>query len=125
MDWLFRYADPELDWGYALITLIVRFIGVFVVMLAMQVALQVAARAVGVIERRRRVADGARASVLPVAPVMPQEPTVDDDDATVAAIGLALALESGQGEGGAQGGPSAWGIAGRMAQMNRLPPRRR
>jgi hypothetical protein len=120
--WLFQYADPDLDWGYALITLLVRFIGVFVVMLSMQVALQVAARAVKVIERRREAAAAGPPAPLAVMKSgdLP-EPALDE--ATVAAIGIALALESGRPPLTARRPTSPWALAGRVQQMGRLPRR--
>jgi hypothetical protein len=117
VDWLFSYADPSLDWDYAMITLIIRFIGVFVVMIVMQVAMQTAARVVGFIERDRgatsatpKPSDVDALAELESAPV---------DDATAAAIGVALALESGTSVS-PQIGPQAaspWRTAGRIGQM--------
>jgi hypothetical protein len=119
MDWLVRYADPTLDWSYALVTLVVRFAGVFVVMLVMQAALQVAAAAVARIERRRR-----RAAPPPPAAARPRADAGLDDD-VVAAIGLALALEGGGAPTAPSPRVSPWVIAGRMESLAPRPLRRR
>ena len=63
MDWLLQYADPSIDWGYASVTLIVRFIGVVVVMFVMQVALQVSSRIIGVIDARARACSSSTTSI--------------------------------------------------------------
>ena len=54
-DWLFSGVLPEVSeqWNYAMITLVVRFIGVFVVMFIMQLALQASAGAVRLAEKRQ------------------------------------------------------------------------
>lgn len=120
MDWLFRYADPSIDWGYAMVTLLVRFIGVFIVMFVMQMALQAASFVVGRIERRGEEPDAVPATVTAgTTSTAPAEAGVGD--ATLAAIGLALALESRAGATGPPGGTSQWGIAGRVQQLNRVP----
>ncbi len=87
MDWLFRFADPTIDWNYAMVTLVVRFIGVFVVMIVMQIALQVAARVI-----RRVEAQPAAAVDTPAGSPAAGEPITDTgvDAATAAAVGLAL-----------------------------------
>jgi hypothetical protein len=125
MDWLLRFADPSLDWSYALITLFMRFIGVFLVMLTMQAALLASARAVGYLERRDKRATppaGTGAAERPAS----MDGFVEEagpDDATAAAIGLALALEA-PAAGLQSGEPtrsSAWTMAGRIAQLHRRP----
>jgi hypothetical protein len=121
MDWLFRFADPSIEWSYAFITLMVRFIGVFVVMFVMQIALQVAAFAVRRIEGVQVDAGGPAAEPVRAAPppaVLPSEV----DEGTVAAIGLALALESRVAPPPAAG-TSPWAAAGRLAQLDRRPRR--
>lgn len=126
MDWLFQYSDPSLDWGYAMTTLLIRFIGVFVVMFVMQVFLQASARAVAWIEGR----GAARPpDAPPAAQPAAEEPRTGDLDATsidprvVAAIGLALQLESRQSRRRppATAPPSPWAMAGRMAQLRGWP----
>jgi hypothetical protein len=127
MDWLTQYADPSLDWNEALIMLVVRFIGVFVVMLAMQVTLVAAARGVRFVEARGAAGSAggpvARVSASSRAAAPATVETVDD--ATVAAIGVALALERGRGHATVPQRSSSWGTAGRMAQLDRQPWRRR
>lgn len=127
--WLFSGVLPEVSeqWDYAMITLIVRFVGVFVVMATMQVALQASARVVRALEKRRT---GREEPKLAPAPAEPTETNTGPakesalDDATVAAIGLALALESRQPTPASPaGGPSAWSSASRMRQPPRSPRR--
>ena len=131
MEWLLQYADPSIDWPYAMITLIVRFIGVFLVMLVMQVALQIAARVVKRIEAPEEDAAPATAPApapseepvksLDVTAIARSKPEVEG--AIAAAIGLALEIESQKparlptvpGSG-----PSSWAVAGRLRQLNRL-----
>jgi hypothetical protein len=126
MDWLFTFADPTLDWNYAMVTLLVRFIGVFFVMAVMQVALQVSSRIVQRIEApaKQPVAVSAAPSAGAEAAAAPKVPADALDDATVAAIGLALALESRPAATAAEpasGASSAWATAGRIHQLNRNP----
>ena len=117
MDWLFQYADPSVDWNYAMITLVIRFIGVFLVMIVMQVALQASARAVGYIDGRGRRAEPPGSS--PPANAGPGSPESGLNDASVAAIGLALALEARphRSPQPAARGPSAWALAGRIQRL--------
>ncbi len=117
MDWLLRFADPTIEWDYALITLTVRFVGVFVVMFVMQVALQASARLVQRIERRRKALVAAT-----LAAPTPFDEEAEPDGATAAAIGLALALEGRRpAPGVAASGSSSWAIAGRMQRLHRQP----
>jgi Na+-transporting methylmalonyl-CoA/oxaloacetate decarboxylase gamma subunit len=127
MDWLFTYADPNIDWDYAVLTLIVRFIGVFVVMIVMQVALQLSSAVL-----RRYEARPQPAPVVAAAIDSQQDRSAattaavpDLDDATAAAIGLALALETRAAvhtTAASHGASSsAWAAAGRFQQLNRAP----
>jgi len=118
MDWLFRYADPSIDWNYAMITLMVRFVGVFVVMFVMQIALQVSAFAVRRLEWRQAGADGSAAEAAESVPVAVAQPS-DIDEETAVAIGLALSVESRLAPP-RPAGTSAWAVAGRLAQLDRL-----
>jgi len=118
MEWLFAYVRPDIDWHYALVTLVVRFSGVFVVMAVIQVALQAASFAVRVLERYQR------------APTITPEPVAADivqdeagvDEETAAVIGLALELEARKAPRElpvpARLG-SAWSMAGRIEQLGR------
>jgi hypothetical protein len=126
-DWLFAGVLPEVAerWDYAMITLVVRFIGVFVVMFMMQVALQASAGVVRTLEKRQA------ANVPSIPNSVPQASSLIDvgtntsersglDDATAAAIGLALALESRQPSSApSTGGPSAWASPWRIRQLPR------
>ena len=119
MDWLFQYADPSIDWNYAMVTLVVRFIGVFVVMIVMMIALQASAKVVRRIERRRLAASADTPTASPPESGPDPAPL---DDATVAAIGLALALDAApHSQTRDPGGPSAWAITGRLQQLTRRP----
>lgn len=126
MDWLFTYTDPSIDWNYASVTLVVRFIGVFIVMALVQVALQAASHVIHRIESRPAAPSGSPVA----APVMsslnlPARSGHEDefDGAAVAAIGLALSVEAAQRSAASRraqaapastGGTSAWGMAGRL-----------
>jgi hypothetical protein len=130
-EWLFSGVLPEVSdqWDYAMITLVVRFIGVFVVMAIMQIALQVSARGVKAWENRQ-----ARTGQIASAPVAAAPAPVELEtrattesgvnEAAIAAIGLALALESRRPVAGpAAGGPTVWSTGWRMRQLPRSPGR--
>jgi phage tail sheath gpL-like len=72
MDWLFQYTDPSVDWDFAMSTLVVRFVGVFVVMGIVQVAIQGASRVIGAVEARG--AERASATADEVAAAIPAVP---------------------------------------------------
>jgi hypothetical protein len=128
-DWLFSGLLPEVSeqWDYAMITLVVRFIGVFVVMAVMQVALQASARVVRALEKRQAKPAPAASVPAATAPVELTANTMEEsalDDATVAVIGLALPLESRQpATTPSTGGLSTWVAATRMRQPPRSPGR--
>jgi hypothetical protein len=119
LEWITSGAQPDLDWGYALITLVFRFVAVFFVLWLIQLGMQLSARVIRRIEageaattadRERRVGEGA-----PTA-------TPDGIDAkTIAAIGVALELDSLPEAVRIedQRGPSAWSLAGRAHQLTR------
>jgi hypothetical protein len=121
MDWLLQFALPDTDWDYWATALIMRFIGVFGVMAVMQLALMGASAAIQTIDRRRR----EPAPVLPpgAATAAPVAVEAGIDDATGAAIALAMDLEARPATADlSRGGEtSSWAIAGRMAQLQRLP----
>jgi len=123
MDWLFQYTQPGLDWSYAMITLVVRFIGVFIVMLVMQVALQIAARVIRRIEAPAAVVSGAEPDQpLEVSELGSDDLNPDLDGPIAAAIALALEIESraaARFRPTAGSGASAWALAGRSRQLNR------
>jgi hypothetical protein len=120
MDWLFTYADPNLDWNYAIITLLVRFIGVFVVMLVMQVALQLSAQVVRRIEGVSAKSAAAEQAPAPASLDMGLGESDELDPAVVAAIGLAIGLgSSAPPRIGVGGEASRWSTAGRLQQMVR------
>ena len=126
-DWLFTYTDPAIDWDYAMITLVVRFIGVFLVMGVMQVALQVSSRVVRRIESRAEAAPAVAAAMVAATaaePASTHEVADGLDALTAAAIGLALSLDQRSGSGATiapVASASAWAAAGRLHQLNRLP----
>jgi len=118
MDWLLQNTHPSVDWNFALITLLIRFIGVFVILLFIQIALQIASRSVRYFENRKArkpIAEDAVESDSQQA----EESETAIDTATVAAIGMALALENSnaQGKGSGAARSAAWSIAGRMNQV--------
>ena len=130
MDWLLTYADPTIDWEYAMVTLVVRFIGVFVVMALVQVGMQTASRVIMTMEAR--AARPKKADVRSTTPAMSSLDVSAMADAesgldghAVAAIGLALALEAERRAGASPmvvavrgaGAPSAWAMSGRMRGM--------
>lgn len=129
--WLFSGVLPEVAerWDYAMITLVVRFVGVFVVMATMQVALQISARIVRALEKRRTgrdernpVLDPVPATSVEVFGSAAEESSLDA--ATIAAVGVALALEARPPMAPSPaGGPSAWSSSSRMRQAP--GPRRR
>jgi hypothetical protein len=126
-DWVFSGMLPEVaeQWDYAMITLIVRFVGVFVVMAAMQVALQASAYGVRAVEKRQAKAALANSIPAPAAPApveVEARTTTESglNDATVVAIGLGLALESRRPAAGpAAAGPPIWSTGWRMRQLPR------
>ncbi len=106
-------------------TLMVRLVGVFVVVGLVLVAVRVALRRSGAVERRAAEAPANDPSI-PVAVVAEVSALIDGgtgvDDATAAAIGLALALEAGSANprlASASGSPSAWAMAGRLRNLRR------
>lgn len=122
MDWLFRFADPSIDWNYAMVTLVVRFIGVFVVMAVVQVALQASSLVIHRIEARTAAPAQVEAQEvvsLDLSAIAAGD--AETDGATVAAIALALALDEQKGRAAvappSTGRPSAWAIAGRMRSL--------
>jgi len=123
VDWVVAQLhglNPDVDWNYALITLAVRFIGVFVVMLVMQIALQVAARAVRLIEARREAKAVAATVGAEQAVATVPEPT-GTDQAAIAAIAMAFALEGERRAAVSIVAPSfsPWSMAGRREQQDR------
>lgn len=122
-DWLFTFTDPTIDWNYAMVTLVVRFIGVFVVMAFMQVALQISSRIVRQIEGRREAAAAPHLAVPAGEPASTHAVVEAVDVLTAAAIGTALALETGAATVGAttEAAGSTWALAGRMRQLQRAP----
>ena len=121
--WLTKDAQPDLDWNYALVTLVFRFFAVFVVLWMIQVGMQLSARIIRRIEEKE--AGGGPDTAAPPAPATAA--TSDDsssselDAKTAAAIGIALELDS-QPEAVRvedRRGPSAWSIAGRVNQLRK------
>ncbi|MBN1652905.1 MAG: OadG family protein [Deltaproteobacteria bacterium] len=118
MDWLLQNTHPSVDWNYALITLFLRFFGVFFILVVIQIALQLSSRSVRYIEGRKlRKASSERAGEV----VSPSDKAGADglDSATIAVIAMALALESQRSGGKASNSNRsvAWSIAGRMNQV--------
>ena len=118
LEWLLQNTHPSVDWNHALITLLIRFIGVFVVLACIQVALQVGSRVVHLIERRKQTREAPPKPVTVAQATKPAGASVDT--AVVAAIGLALDLEYDEMVKVSSDGTSdvsPWAIAGRMNQV--------
>jgi hypothetical protein len=125
-DWLFYFADPTIDWDYAVVTLFVRFIGVFGVMVIMQAALQLAA--VGVHRYEARGAAAAAAAVMPLSGEISADSeqllaAEGGEDSVIAAIALALEIEGRRTPQHVVDGSSPWAMAGRLQQLSRTPRR--
>lgn len=120
LEWVTSGARPDLNWTYALITLMFRFVAVFVVLWLIQAGLQLSAYLIRRSERshdeRAPHGSGGAAGAAQDARA-PDDVTLDA--ATVAAIGLALELE-GQTEAvriASERAPSPWAMAGRARQL--------
>jgi Na+-transporting methylmalonyl-CoA/oxaloacetate decarboxylase gamma subunit len=81
-------------WGYAIGTLLIRFFGVFLVLTALQIGMQVASRVFRVIDKRAARAAVEAPSAVAAEPLDPEAETTPaaDDAHTAAAIALALHL---------------------------------
>lgn len=131
IEWVTQGAQPDLDWTYALVTLVFRFFAVFVVLWLIQAAMQVAAYLIRRSEGGGGTATagdstngpGTRSASARREASGPEE--IDGVDPLIAAaIGLALELEA-QPEAAripAERGTSAWSAAGRVRAL-RNPPR--
>jgi len=124
MEWLLHYAKPDLDWDYAMATLVIRFIGVFVVMLVMQVALQLSTRVIKAVERRHAVATHPTEEPLVSLDVSATaEHEAELDGAVLAAIAVAVELDGRPSRAapvsGGTAGSSPWVMAGRLHMLGR------
>jgi Na+-transporting methylmalonyl-CoA/oxaloacetate decarboxylase gamma subunit len=116
----------ELPWGYIMFTLLIRFVGVFVVLAILMIGMYLLGFVVS-----RLVARQEERKTAKLKPEMPDVLHAEDsagepgDEEVVAAIGAAIALSMQQApsayagpspEGGITAGP--WALAGRATQMN-------
>ena len=88
-----QYAQPDIDWEYALITLVYRFFAVFAVLWLIQAGMQVSAYFIKKSEASATKGD-ATASSTAAATETPTSDAGTPDDLTLAAIGVARELES-------------------------------
>lgn len=121
MDWLIQYADPAIDWNYAMVTLVVRFIGVFIVMAVVQVALQASSHVIHFLDARKDKAT-RQAAVETVSLDLSSmaDHEADMDGAVIAAIAAALNLEAAGTRRETpvpSGKASAWAMSGRLRGM--------
>ena len=120
LEWLTQRAQPDLDWNYAMITLVVRFVAVFVVLWVIQAGMQLSAYFIGVGEGAETGTGGDANATGPASKDAGSD-TSTPDDLTVAAIAIALELES-QPEASRVADDrrtSAWAVAGRVTNQRR------
>jgi hypothetical protein len=109
-------------WGYAIGTLVIRFFGVFLVLMVLQIGMQVASRIFRLLEARATRARAAAAAAV-AAPASASEGAPQPVDAGVAAaIALALQLHLAAGRHGEvlqleRGEVPAWTLHGRERIM--------
>jgi sodium pump decarboxylase gamma subunit len=119
----------ELPWGYIMGTLFIRFIGVFVVLAILMVAMQLLGRIVSRIVDKEKAGDAKekhrKESVLDLAEHAEGDPDLEEAVAAIgAAIAAAMESETRAVTPPGQTGVAAdsWAMAGRMALMNRRLP---
>ena len=116
----------DLEWGYIMGTLLIRFVGVFVVLAILMIAMQILGRIVSRIVAKEEAVDAMERkkdeSLLDLA----EHPTSGpNEEEMVAAIGAAIAvsMESEKralaSSGHAGVSADSWAMAGRMTLMNR------
>ncbi|MGD8861899.1 MAG: hypothetical protein PVI30_17950 [Myxococcales bacterium] len=107
LEWITQRAQPDLDWSYALLTLVFRFFAVFAVLGLIQAAMHLATRVI------------RRLDPPPPERRDPVDRKGAPDAETLAAIALALELEHGERpvRVAERGGTSVWAQAGRARQM--------
>ncbi|MDH5672375.1 MAG: OadG family transporter subunit [Myxococcales bacterium] len=114
-------AQPDLDWNYALVTLVFRFFAVFVVLWLIQFAMWASGRVIRWLEEDESQS-ASSPNPGPAAAAASGSSSASDgggiDAATIAVIGAALEIEA-QPEAARvpeQRQPSAWAVAGRAKQ---------
>ncbi len=115
----------ELEWGYIMATLIIRFVGVFVVLAILLVAMQILGKIVSriVADREAKTPERQEEDTPPITLADAPEQEVGEEE-LVAAMGaaIAFAMESEQRavapltHAGITAG--SWAMAGRSAMMN-------
>lgn len=124
MDTLIQNAI-ELPWGYIMFTLLIRFIGVFIVLAILMAAMYLLGFVVSRIVGRQEAKKALRHQHESRAISFAKEPEREaDEEEVIAAIGaaLAIAIETQQRSAAPQLQPDvtagAWAMAGRASQMN-------
>ncbi len=110
-------AQPDLDWGFAVRTLLLRFIAVIVVLWLIQITIQLSSR---LLQRLEGSAGRQSDAVLPArTPVVAAPDGLPVPPRVAAAIALALALErkSGGLRIAQDRHESSWASAGRSARL--------
>ena len=114
----------NLDWGYILGTLVIRFVGVFVVLVILMIGMMILGKVVSTLVARQEARDAEDDDKDPHAIEFAEEPEREvGEEEIVAAIGAALAMSMESEHpllapaslGGITAG--SWSAAGRAAQM--------
>lgn len=117
LEWLTQWAQPDLNWNYALITLVFRFFAVFVVLFMIQFGMYASSKLIN----RRSDDEDDTGGAEDVTTREPTGHTAGPDDLTVAAIGIALELESHPEASRVADdrSTSTWAVAGRVTSQRR------
>ena len=114
----------NLDWGMIMSTLIIRFVGVFIVLAVVMIGMIVLGKVVSALVSRQEAREAEEQEPKPSAVALAEKPEREaGEEEVVAAIGaaLALAIELEQkaivipAHGGIIAG--SWAMAGRVAQI--------
>ncbi|GAB4339140.1 MAG: hypothetical protein Kow0099_13910 [Candidatus Abyssubacteria bacterium] len=117
----------DLPWGFIMSTLVIRFVGVFIVLAILMVGMQILGTVVSrmIAKQESKHRKTAEADSQAIALVESQESSASEEE-TAAVIGaaIALAMESERASAmhpGRTAGIMAgsWAMAGRVAQMSR------
>ena len=114
----------SLDWGYILGTLVIRFVGVFVVLVILMIGMMILGKVVSTLVARQEAGNAEDDEKDPHAIEFAEEPEREvGEEEIVAVIGAALAMSMESERPllapAALGGITAgsWSVAGRAAQM--------
>ncbi len=114
-----------LDWGLIMSTLVIRFIGVFVVLIVLMLGMTILGKIVSSMVARQEAREAQGQEDDPPAIALAEEPEREvGEEELVAAIGAAIAMAI-EAEGkivaptAQQGTPAgSWAVAGRTTQMS-------